>query len=121
MKFWVYKHYRQIRREWINASKTKFEKRILRRIVEFWINSDDTEQVNRRLYSVTPLQEWKNIANWQRRLSNKLNAKEFAQKYGCKVSEVYWYGDEMDFKKFDFNSLPENYVIKPIPGHSSKN
>src|SRR5688572_18144727 len=29
---------------------------------------------------------------WQRTLTYKLNSREFAQKYGCRVPELYWSG-----------------------------
>lgn len=66
-----------------------------------------------------PLDKWQCCAYWQRKLSNKWNAREFAQKYGCKVPELYWLGKNA--RDIPFSDLPDHYVIKPVIGHSAKN
>lgn len=48
---------------------------------------------------------------WQRTLIYKLNSREFARKYGCRVPDLYWSGRLV--RNLPLNSLPENYVIKP--------
>lgn len=48
---------------------------------------------------------------WQRTLTYKLNSREFAQKYGCRVPDLYWTG--MLLRNLPLDRLPENYVIKP--------
>ena len=64
------------------------------------------------------LADWKDEYLWQRRLSNKLNAKEFAALNGCKTATLYWKG--RDVENIDFSSLPPQYVIRPTLGHGSK-
>jgi hypothetical protein len=63
-----------------------------------------------------PEQRWEDAKNWQRKLSNKHNSREFAKKYNCRVPDLYWKG--RDVSRLDFNKLPENFVIRPTIGHS---
>jgi hypothetical protein len=65
------------------------------------------------------LQQWQDVENWQRKLSNKHNARLFAAKMGCKVASLYWKGRNPD--DINFDKLPEQYVIRPTIGHSSAN
>lgn len=65
------------------------------------------------------IEKWKAAPYWQRRLSNKYNAREFAIKQGCQVPELYWKG--ADVENIDFSKLPPYYVIRPTVGHSSNN
>lgn len=62
------------------------------------------------------MEKWKEGNNWQRKLSNKYNSREFAKKHNCKVPELYWKGS--DYNTIDFNDLPAHYVIRPVTGHS---
>lgn len=101
--------------------KTKFRRRILKRQEIFWKKSNDLDKIKIKLSASSPMAEWKNLENWQRRLENKWNAKEFAKKFGCRVATLYWHGGKSDFLQFDLNQLPENYIIKPIMDHSSRN
>lgn len=64
------------------------------------------------------LSKRKNIENWQRKLDNKYNAKEFARLNGYNVPETFWRG--RDITQLNFDKLPEQYVIKPTTGHSGK-
>jgi hypothetical protein len=64
-----------------------------------------------------PEADWRCCPLWQRRLSNKLSAREFAVKHGCRVPELYWSGLEVD--QVPLQSLPEHFVIRPARGHSS--
>jgi len=57
-------------------------------------------------------------ARWQRRLTNKLSAREFAIKYGVPVPELYWYGK--DVTDIPFNTIGSKYVIKTSFGTASK-
>lgn len=79
-------------------------------------NAEDVR--NTQMKASDPIEKWRNVPNWQRKLSNKQNAREFAKKYGCKVPELYWYGRDID--KIDFKSIPPQFVLKPTIGHSSK-
>lgn len=63
------------------------------------------------------LEAWTAAPLWQRKLSNKFNAREFAVLHGCRVPELYWKG--ADVENIDFTRLPGNYVIRPTVGHSS--
>jgi hypothetical protein len=55
-------------------------------------------------------ESWRCCAHWQRSLSNKWNAREFASRHGCRVPELYWYG--RDLRHAPFESLPDHYVIR---------
>ena len=84
---------------------------------EFW-NDPNAEHVRNTLMDAEhPIDEWTNVKNWQRRLSNKHNAREFAGKFGCKVAGLFWEG--RDVENINFAGLPKNYVIRPTIGHSS--
>ena len=61
---------------------------------------------------------WQCCPYWQRKLTNKLNGREFAIKYGVPVPELYWYGKNVD--DIPFARLPSSYVIKTSFGTSSK-
>ncbi|MEJ7682262.1 MAG: hypothetical protein WKG06_31315 [Segetibacter sp.] len=64
------------------------------------------------------MEKWKDVKNWQRKLSNKYNSREFARKHSCRVPELYWKGN--NYTAIDFDNLPEHYVIRPTKGHSLK-
>ena len=66
-----------------------------------------------------PLSAWKDVPNWQRKLSNKYNARVFAAAAGCKVADLYWKGRNLELLNFD--TLPTQYVIRPTVGHGSSN
>ncbi len=94
-----------------------FPKRIRKRHYIYW-NTPDAESVrNQRLFAKDDIGKWKDAALWQRKLSNKANAKEFAVKVGAKVADLYWRGKDLDAINFD--ALPSHYVIRPTIGHSS--
>ena len=95
-----------------------FAKRIKRRHKTFW-NSSDAETVrNISMSSSQPLTEWKDKKLWQRKLSNKYNAREFAKLHNCKVPDLIWKGRNVN--SIYFEKLPEYYVIRPTIGHSCK-
>lgn len=100
------------------AFKTKDSilRRIQTRHAAFW-ESDDAEMVrNIIMNAADPIEHWKDCVNWQRKLSNKYNAREFAKKHGCRVADLYWRGRALE--TIDFDSLPPWYVIRPTFGHS---
>lgn len=97
----------------------EFGKRIRHRHRVFW-SPQNAEDVRNTLMSVEDsLDRWMDVENWQRKLSNKYNAKQFALKMGCKVADLYWKG--RDVETIDFSRLPDQYVIRPTIGHSSGN
>ena len=61
-------------------------------------------------------ERWHCCRHWQRSLSNKWNAREFAQRHGLRVPELYWHGRNL--AGLDFDALPKYFVIKPTFGHS---
>jgi hypothetical protein len=65
-----------------------------------------------------PEHQWHCCELWQRSLSNKWNAREFAQRYGCRVPALYWYGRRTGALPLD--SLPTHFVIRPIWGAAGK-
>jgi hypothetical protein len=58
-----------------------------------------------------PDDRWHCCSLWQRTLGNKWNAREFAQRHGCRVPALYWYGRRVG--RVPLPSLPEHYVIRP--------
>jgi len=97
-------------------SNGTFAARIQKRHQEFWKVPDAEKIRNTIMEAHDPIEKWKDIKNWQRKLSNKYNAREFAKKHNCTVAELYWKG--RDYNTINFNDLPENYVIRPTTGHS---
>ncbi len=96
--------------------KRRFARRINVRYNTFWKSADAEKVRNIAMSADEPLTKWKDAKHWQRKLSNKYNAKEFAKLYNCKVSKLYWKGRNAD--AIDFNKLPPYYVIRPTIGHS---
>lgn len=70
----------------------------------------------RLLDAEDPEMRWRRGAHWQRALSNKWNAREFARRHGCRVPELFWHGRLAS--RIPFGSLPEHYVLRPVMGHS---
>ena len=94
----------------------EFSRRIKRRHRIFW-NAPDAEIVrNTKMSASDPIEKWRDAVYWQRKLSNKHNAREFAQLHGCKVPALYWKG--RDLGNLNFDALPPQYVIRPTIGHS---
>lgn len=94
----------------------RFSDRIIYRHNKFW-KDKNAEIVRNTLTDATaPWEEWKDVKNWQCKLSNKYNAREFAKKHNCRVPELYWKGK--DCGSINFDALPLNYVIRPTNGHS---
>ena len=60
--------------------------------------------------------DWQCCEFWQRTLIYKWNAREFAQKHGCRVPSLYWFGRKLS--TLPFESLPDCYVVKPNLGFS---
>jgi glycosyltransferase involved in cell wall biosynthesis len=57
---------------------------------------------------------------WQKKLSPKLAGRDFVQKLGLKVPELYWKGNNLE-EIPDFDKLPKSFVLKPEKGWSSNN
>lgn len=112
-------HYiKTVIRRFVNEEKADkdFSNRIIKRHNTFW-KDKNAETVRNTLTNATaPLEQWKDVKNWQRKLSNKYNAREFAKKHNCKVPDLYWKGRNYDTN--NFAELPLNYVIRPTSGHS---
>lgn len=96
----------------------QFSKRLKQRHSTFWQSPDAQLVRNTIMHASDPIEKWRDVAYWQRKLSNKKNAREFAKKHGCKVPVLYWWG--RDINEIDFNNLPDQFVLKPTIGHSSK-
>lgn len=93
-----------------------FAQRIKLRHRSFW-NSADAELVrNTSMNKNDSLEQWRDVNYWQRKLSNKYNARLFAEMHGCRVPELYWKG--RNIIDLDFRKLPKQYVIRPTIGHS---
>jgi hypothetical protein len=101
-----------------SVSGGEFKRRILFRAQTFYQTTDLVKVHYTEMFSSDPLNEWKNEVNWQRRLDNKFNSRQFVNKYGCKVPDLYYKSKNID--EIKFSSLPENFVIRPTFGWSSK-
>jgi len=96
----------------------KFPARIRNRHKVFWSDPQAEQIKTSKLDKLTPLEIWQSGPYWQRKLSNKANAREFVQMLGCQVPELYWKGKDVD--AIDFDALPQQYVIRPTLGQCSK-
>lgn len=97
----------------------EFSKRIKHRHRAFWSPENAEDVRNTIMDAEDSMERWQREEYWQRKLSNKYNAKQFALKLGCKVADLYWNG--RDVETIDFSQFPEQYVIRPTIGHSSGN
>lgn len=103
----------------IFQQKKEFAERIASRAKIFW-EAADVQAIRNTLFDAAdPMAKWKNTVNWQRRLSNKYNAREFAKKHGCRVARLYWKGSSLN--EINFKHLPKQYVIRPTRGHTCTN
>jgi hypothetical protein len=93
-----------------------FSKRIKHRDKIFWQVPNAQEIKNTLRDASDPIEKWEDVENWQRKLSNKYNSREFAKKHNCRVAGLYWKG--RDYNSIEFHNLPQNYVIRPTNGHS---
>jgi hypothetical protein len=103
----------------IFREQEEFSRRIKHRHRLFWSPHNAEDVRNTIMSSEDSMEKWQDVAHWQRKLSNKYNAKQFAIKMGCNVANLYWKG--RDVHTIDFNHLPKQYVIRPTVGHSSGN
>jgi len=94
-----------------------FSERIKRRHTTFWKTPNAEKVRNTIMNANDSIEKWQDVKNWQRKLSNKYNSREFAAKYNCKVAELYWKG--RDNNNIHFTNIPMQYVIRPTIGHSS--
>ncbi|MDN3548177.1 ATP-grasp fold amidoligase family protein [Mucilaginibacter aquaedulcis] len=96
--------------------ESDYARRIKYRHAKFWQDPQAEHIRNTALSAHDPLCVWREGENWQRKLSNKFNSREFAKMHDCKVPALFWRG--RNIATIDFDSLPENYVIRPTIGHS---
>jgi hypothetical protein len=94
----------------------ELSRRIKLRHLTFWKQADSEIVRNTIMQSSDPIEKWKDAENWQRKLSNKQNAREFAKMFGCRVPDLYWSG--RDIGNLDFTNLPKQFVIRPTIGYS---
>src|SRR5690349_8519474 len=85
----------------------EFPARIRRRHQIFWTDPEAESVRNSKMDHRLPLEYWMEGHLWQRKLSNKYNAREFAKLNGCRVPDLYWKGSDID--SIDFASLPDQY------------
>ena len=104
-----------VKNKWFRGDG-EFSRRIKLRNTTFWNNENGKILRNTIIGVNDPIEKLKDADNWQRKLSNKYNSREFAKKHGCKVPELYWRG--RDINKIPMNDLPKQFVIRPTIGHS---
>lgn len=82
-------------------------------------NEHPSEECEHGLTSIhLGMEEWHCCSRWQRKLSNKLNAKRFALKLGAKVANLYWSGDSADV--IPISDFGDSWVLKSSNGWSSR-
>lgn len=101
----------------ILRDRGEFPNRIRNRNRVFWSAADARQIKVTKHTREDSLDIWRNAPNWQRKLSNKANSREFAARYGAKLPDLYWKGS--DLENLDFTTLPPCYVIRPSIGHGS--
>lgn len=74
------------------------------------------EMLSTRIRPADPTCRWRRGEHWQRRLLNKLNARELAVALHCRVPELYWHGRRLT--RSALQSLPAAFVLKPAVGRS---
>ncbi len=121
IKYQIYRARRKCMRIYQESRKTEFERRIWKRQQLLFDTDHKKELSNFKLFVSDDFSVWKNMECWQRRLENKLNAKEFVQKCGIRTAKRIWNGRLEDFANFDFSLLPENFTVKPVRGEATKN
>jgi len=94
-----------------------FSERIKNRHRIFWTPLDAKKVINISMTANDAIEEWRNVRNWQRKLSNKRNSREFAKMHNCKLPDLYWRGRDLD--EIKFNTLPKSFVVRPTQGYSS--
>jgi hypothetical protein len=65
-------------------------------------------------HRLDPDEFWRCCAAWPRTLINKWNGREFAERHGCLVPELYWWGS--DPARAPIESLPDHFVVRPVFG-----
>ena len=95
-----------------------FAKRIMHRHKVFWNDADAELVRNTPINESAAIEQLKSTKHWQRKLSNKYNARVFAQQFGCRVPQLYWKGRNL--QELNFHDLPDQFVIRPTIGHSCK-
>jgi hypothetical protein len=113
-KFKIHQVYKAFRK-FIHRDN-EFTRRINRRHKIFWSDPNAEDIRNTVLSMKDSIEKWQDDMYWQRKLSNKYNAKLFSMKMDCKVADLYWKGE--DPALIDFENLPAQYVIRPTIGHS---
>lgn len=116
MKSFIGKKIRSVISSFPNRKESEFTKRIRHRHKIFWEAPNAEVIRNTHMSASDPIEKWMDVENWQRKLSNKHNSREFAKMHGCRVAELYWRGRNV--KDIPFDKLPEHYVIRPTIGYS---
>jgi teichuronopeptide biosynthesis TupA-like protein len=111
----------------LDHASTAFSDRLLKRWALWWrrpfrwSSADSYRDACHRLHERFTLRSrsepdivWRCCPYWPRTLVNKWNSREFAQKHGCRVPELYWHGRQI--AKIPFASLPTRYVVRPVWG-----
>jgi hypothetical protein len=65
-------------------------------------------------FRTEPDAAWQCCPQWPRTLVHKWNSREFAQKHGCRVPALYWFGHRI--ASVPYALLPARYVIRPVWG-----
>jgi hypothetical protein len=104
-------------------SEPSFADLVLARDVQLWMTPDPRfhshdECRNGLVDDFADATKWRCCPLWQRKLSNKLNAKTFARAQGVKTATLYWAGKRA--ADMPFEELPDSYVVKTSTGWSSK-
>lgn len=93
------------------------------RLAELWRQNDESpcasfERCEGLLRLDVTASTWRCCDQWQRVLSNKLNAKAFATMHGVAVAALFWHDETISPE--NVLRLPQSYAIKLTNGHSSQ-
>lgn len=104
------------------AIPSRFSELVLRRRSELWDDGLGAEHpaatCEAEVVAKAMPAQWKCCSRWQRKLSNKLNAKEFARSHAVDVAKVLWVG--RDLLELDMNEMPRSFVVKSTNGWASR-
>lgn len=91
-----------------------------------WRNRESYRHVLHRLkethglrHKEDPEPGWRCCEYWQRSLNNKWNAREFVQRYGCRVPQLYWSG--LCSRAIPFDAVPAHFAIRLVWGAAHRN
>jgi hypothetical protein len=100
---------------------SSFADRLRRRELEWWGHRHPIHRLRERQARRSrddPEAVWRCCAAWPRTVVDKWNGREFAARHGCRLPELHWAGSSPPDSVIA--SLPSDYVVRPLAGHSRR-